>query len=386
LAGIYIHIPFCKQACHYCNFHFSTSVKLKEELIGALVKEINAPFIFQQQGNKSETIKETITTLYFGGGTPSILTIDELQLIFTALRQRFAFAEDIEITLEANPDDITVLKLQQWKKAGVNRLSVGVQSFLEAELQWMNRAHSASESLLCIDQIKDAGFSNFSVDLIYGSPLLNDNDWKKNVQTVIEKNIPHISCYALTIEPKTALDKMIGLHKKAPVDAERQAQQFLLLMDWMAAAGYEHYEISNFAKPGWRSKHNSSYWQGEKYYGFGPSAHSYFPLGASPVRRWNIANNALYIRSLDKNIIPFEEEKLTETQQLNEYIMTALRTMEGISTKYISEKFGENTSRKIKADSKKYESTGKLKIETDKIILTKEGKLFADGIAADLFF
>lgn len=377
MPGIYIHIPFCKQACHYCNFHFSTSLKQKEAFIEALVKEIA---LSDSLSNSSEP--EIISTLYFGGGTPSILTIDDLKIIFEALQKRFAFAEDIEITLEANPDDITDLKLQEWKQIGINRFSIGIQSFLDEELKWMNRAHTAAESLVCIDKIKAAGFSNYSADLIYGSPLLSDDDWKRNVQTVIEKDIPHISCYALTVEPKTALDKMIALNKKAPVDAERQAQQFLLLMDWVKAAGYEHYEISNFAKPGLRSKHNSSYWSGEKYYGFGPSAH--FFDGKS--RRWNIANNALYIQSLQKDIIPFEEEVLTATQQLNEYIMTALRTIEGINTKDISTKFGEEASNKIQAASHKYKNTGKLKIENGWIILTEEGRLFADGIASDLFF
>jgi oxygen-independent coproporphyrinogen-3 oxidase len=382
LPGVYIHIPFCKQACNYCNFHFSTSLKQKEALLKALVKEIILSASFASDPNSSTTSPEIISTLYFGGGTPSILTIDELQIIFAALRQRFVFADDIEITLEANPDDITTLALQQWKLAGINRLSVGIQSFLEEELQWMNRAHTAKESLICIDEIRAAGFTNFSVDLIYGSPLLNDTDWKKNVQTVVDKAIPHISCYALTVEPKTALDKMIALKKRAPVNAEKQAQQFLLLMEWMGAAGYDHYEISNFAKPGLKSKHNSSYWSGETYYGFGPSAHSF----DGKVRRWNIANNALYIQALQKDTIPFEEEVLTETQQLNEYIMTALRTMEGISTKYISAKFGEDKSSRIIVTGSKYESTGKLKMENEHIILTREGKLFADGIAADLFF
>ncbi|WP_462221265.1 radical SAM family heme chaperone HemW [Ferruginibacter sp.] len=394
MSGIYIHIPFCKQACNYCNFHFSTSLKQKDELLIALVKEIksllSSPGGREMEKNiekiSAEVDKEIINTLYFGGGTPSILGIDDLKIIFDALHKRFVFATDIEITLEANPDDITNLKLQEWKTIGINRLSVGIQSFIEEELKWMNRAHTAADSLICIDKITTAGFTNFSVDLIYGSPLLSDDDWKKNVQTVIEKNIPHISCYALTVEPKTALDKMIALKKKAPVDAEKQARQFLLLMDWMSEAGYEHYEISNFAKPGLRSKHNSSYWSGASYYGFGPSAHSYFPQGDSPKRRWNIANNALYIQSLQKNIIPFEEEILTATQQLNEYIMTALRTIEGIDTKYISTKYGKIASCQIQDASSKYKETGKLKIENEKIILTKEGKLFADGIAADLFF
>ena len=226
----------------------------------ALVKEIELTAISASAIDD----KETIETLYFGGGTPSILTINDLQLLFTALKKRFKFADEIEITLEANPDDITPAKLALWRQTGINRLSVGIQSFLEEELVWMNRAHTAKESLQCIDEILEAGFTNFSVDLIYGSPLLSNEDWKKNVALVTAKNIPHISCYALTVEPKTALDKMIMQHKKPPVDAEKQAEQFLLLMQWMQQAGYEHYEISNFAKPGMRSKHNSSYWLGKK--------------------------------------------------------------------------------------------------------------------------
>ena len=387
MPGIYIHIPFCKQACHYCNFHFSTSLAQKEKMVEAIVKEItSSPSLLLKEKSDAEIEakenKEIISTLYFGGGTPSILDINDLQLLFTALKKRFVFADDIEITLEANPDDITDIKLQEWKKAGINRLSVGIQSFLDEELKWMNRIHTATESLICIAKIREAGFTNFSVDLIYGSPLLADDDWKRNVEIVIEKNIPHISCYALTVEPKTALDKMIALHKKEPVDAEKQARQFLLLMDWMEQAGYEHYEISNFAKPGLRSKHNSSYWSGESYYAFGPAAHSF--NGKS--RKWNIANNTSYIQSLEQDMIPSEVETLTETQQLNEYIMTSLRTMEGLDLDYVKEKFGKDKSNKVLAASNKYERTGKIRSVNSKIILTKEGKLFADGIAADLFF
>ena len=353
----------------------------------AIVKEITSSpsLLLKEKGDakiEAKNRKEMISTLYFGGGTPSILTTDELKLIFEALKQHFVFADDIEITLEANPDDITNEKLKDWRDIGINRLSVGIQSFVEEELKWMNRAHNAAESLQCIDKIKAAGFTNFSVDLIYGSPILSDADWRRNVDIVIEKNIPHISCYALTVEPKTALDKMIAQHKKENVDTEKQAHQFLLLMDLMEDAGYEHYEISNFAKPGLRSKHNSSYWLGESYYAFGPAAHAFD--GKS--RRWNVANNSLYIQSLQNNIIPFEEEMLTETQQLNEYIMTSLRTMEGLDLCHVSKIFEEEKSEAIKAAADKYISTGKLKNLNSKLILTKEGKLFADGIAADLFF
>jgi len=377
LSGIYIHIPFCKQACHYCNFHFSTSLQLKDELIAALVKEIQLT-----PTDTTNSGKEFCGTIYFGGGTPSILSIDDLLMIMDALHNKFLIAPDAEITLEANPDDISPAKLKQWKQAGINRFSVGIQSFLETELLWMNRAHTASESMRCIDAIKEAGFTNYSIDLIYGSPLLSDEDWMKNVQTVIEKNIPHISCYALTVEPKTALDKMIAQHKKEPVDAEKQANQFLLLMDWMEQAGYEHYEISNYAKPGMRSRHNSSYWQGKHYYGFGPSAHAY----NGKTRKWNIANNALYIQALKKNTIPFEEEVLTDMQRLNEYIMTALRTIEGIDLEKVNNIYGNNFSVELSIAGNKYIQTKRLVNKNERLVLTKEGKLFADGIAADLFF
>jgi oxygen-independent coproporphyrinogen III oxidase len=346
-------------------------------MMEAIVKEIRLG-TSQTAGVGSEII----STVYLGGGTPSILDTGDIQMLFNALKERFSLSTDTEITLEANPDDISISKLQEWRSVGINRLSVGIQSFNDDELKWMNRAHTAAESLASIDMIKVAGFDNFSVDLIYGSPVLTDDDWKKNVDAVIEKCIPHISCYALTVEPKTALHKMIALHKKEPVDAEKQARQFLLLMDWLQEAGYEHYEISNFARRGFRSKHNSSYWSGEPYYAFGPAAHSF----DGRARKWNIANNAAYIRSLEQDRILSEEEILTETQRLNEYIMTSLRTIEGLDLQYVTDKFGKEKSEGIELGSKKFESTGKLKFYDRNIVLTKEGKLFADGIAADLFF
>ncbi len=342
--------------------------------MAALVKEIKLTTIPVQDNN--------IETLYFGGGTPSILDIDDLGIIFKALRKRFQFADDIEITLEANPDDITPHKLWEWRVAGINRLSVGIQSFFDEELNWMNRSHSAADSLACIDLVRESGFTNFSTDLIYGSPLLTNDGWKKNVDTLLEKNIPHISCYALTVEPRTALQKMIALKKVTPVDVEKQASQFISLMNWMGQAGYEHYEISNYAKPGMRSRHNSSYWLGATYFGFGPSAHSFD--GGN--RRWNIANNAMYIQSLKNGIIPFEEEILTPVQHLNEYIMTALRTMEGLDLELIDARSGEQHSKQLLKASEKWEAGGKLNTGNGRIILTNAGKLFADGIAADLFF
>ena len=378
MAGIYIHIPFCKQACNYCNFHFSTSLQLKDELIAAMIKEIH--LVTEKANHSSE--KELCETIYFGGGTPSLLSIKELNNILASLYSKFEIAKDAEITLEANPDDITAEKLQLWKKVGINRLSVGVQSFLDQELVWMNRAHSSADSLRCIDEIKNAGFSDYSIDLIYGSPLLNNQDWLNTIETVINKNIPHISCYALTVEPKTALHKMIAQNKKESVDAEKQAEQFVLLMNQMEQAGYEHYEISNFSKPGRRSKHNSSYWQGKKYYGFGPAAHSYDGIK----RKWNVSNNALYIQSLKKNSIPSEEETLTSTQSINEYIMTSLRTIEGLDLEKINSLFGTNHVNQLLNASKIYIQSEKIIHQNNRLILTKQGKLFADGIAADLFF
>ncbi len=376
MSGIYIHIPFCKQACNYCNFHFATSLKYKDDFIIALINEINITNLFNDGKD------ETIETVYFGGGTPSLLSANDLDRIFEALHKKFSISKSAEITLEANPDDVNNNTLLAWKSAGINRLSMGIQSFDEDELVWMNRAHRAADSLQCIDEIKEAGFTNFSIDLIYGSPLLTNDKWKRNAEIVFEKKVPHISCYALTVEPKTALSKMIALHKRKNVDTDKQSEQFLLLMQWMRTAGYEHYEISNYALPGMRSRHNSSYWQRKKYYGFGPSAHSFDGFS----RRWNVSNNNLYIQSLKKNIIPFEEEKLTTTQKLNEYIMTSLRIMEGLNIEKISVDFGKEFSDKIISAGKKYLNSRKLVFENPHLILTDEGKLFADGIAADLFF
>jgi oxygen-independent coproporphyrinogen-3 oxidase len=342
--------------------------------MAALLKETE----LQQDYLKGQPIE----TIYFGGGTPSILPIADLRLAIGTIKNCFDVAQGAEITLEANPDDITNEKLLQWKQIGINRFSIGIQSFFDEDLQWMNRVHSSSEAIDCIEKVKATGFDNYTIDLIYGTPTLSDEKWKANVEKAIALNVPHLSCYALTVEPQTALQKMIALKKKEEVDTERQSTQFLLLMDWLEAAGYEHYEISNFAKPGYRSKHNSSYWQQQHYLGLGPSAHSY--NGVS--RQWNISNNSLYIQSLKQNNIPFETEELSEVQQLNEYIMTSLRTMEGIDLNYINGKWKMEKEALIKQRFLKYIQSGSGMIQDEKLVLTKKGKLFADGIAADLFF
>lgn len=381
MAGIYIHIPFCRQACYYCNFHFSTSLVLKDKLVQALLKEIK----LRNKSTKNELTvisqNEIIETIYFGGGTPSLLSRDDINNILSVLKENYNISPTSEITLEANPDDITIEKLNQWKNTGINRLSIGIQSFIERDLKWMNRAHNALQALACIRLAREAGFNNFSIDLIFGVPGLTNEEWKKNVQTVIDLQVPHISSYALTVEPKTALQKMITLKKKEDIDTDIQAAQYAILMQMMRDAGYEHYEISNFAKPGFRSRHNSSYWQGKKYIGIGPSAHSF----NGQERMWNKANNSLYIQSLEQNIIPFEKEILTKTQKLEEYIMTSLRTIEGMDLQFIEENFSAKEKKRIEKIFRKEVEKEMFFIEGNRIILTDEGKLFADGIAVKLF-
>lgn len=375
MAGIYIHIPFCHQACTYCNFHFSTSLDKKERFIQSLIKEIGLNDFIGQPALPVETI-------YFGGGTPSILETREISLLLKEIRGRYDVSGTAEVTLEANPDDINPERLDAWLKAGINRLSVGVQSFHEDELRWMNRSHSAEDSLRCINEIKAAGFDNFSVDLIYGSPLQTDAMLDANLDHLFNLAVPHLSCYALTAEPKTILQNKIDRKETAPPDPDRQSAQFLQLMKRMADAGYNHYEISNYALPGKESRHNSSYWKGDAYLGLGPSAHSF---DGQRTRRWNLSNNSLYLESLLKGVIPYEEEVLLDEQLMNEYIMTSLRTKEGISLASIRMRFGAAHVNRLIVSSEKFNTAGRMRIHQDHLQLTDEGKLFADGIAADLF-
>ncbi len=372
MPGIYLHIPFCRQACHYCNFHFTTSLHQKNELVATLLKEI--------QIQKNFFLAETIGTVYFGGGTPSLLEIADCKLLIDAIRQNFNVPIDAEITLEANPDDINAAKLLGWKEAGINRLSVGIQSFFEEELKWMNRAHTAEQAKDSL-QLAMAVFDNITIDLIYGSPLLTDEMWLQNVQVAIQFGIPHLSCYALTVEEKTPLHKLIRLNKTKPVDSDKQASQFLLLMQWLRDAGYEHYEVSNFAKPGYRSRHNSSYWKGDKYLGIGPSAHSFNGC----TRQWNISNNQRYISSIMTGVLPREIEVLTEANQLNEYIMISLRTIEGMDLQVIEEKWGAKKSAMINKQLQSYLHKGLAKRNDTSIKLTDHGMLMADGISSNLF-
>lgn len=369
MAGIYIHIPFCRQACHYCNFHFSTSLRHKNELVAALLREIEI--------RKEYFDQEHVETIYFGGGTPSLLPVEDLRSQIEKITTLYKITGNAEITLEANPDDIEEVKLKAWKAIGINRLSIGIQSFFEEDLRWMNRAHTARQAIDNLQAAKEL-FDNITIDLIYGTPGLTDEKWKHNVDTALSMHIPHLSCYALTVESKTPLHKMIRQGTKQDIDPDIQSRQFMLLMQWLEEAGYEHYEISNFSKPGFRSRHNSSYWQGKKYLGIGPSAHSYNGIS----RQWNISNNRQYITSVSNGKIPFEMETLTPVQKLNEYIMTSLRTSEGL---YLG-RFDQERRKRLIELSEKYTSHRLLKLEDDFLMLTKEGKLLADGIAADLFF
>jgi oxygen-independent coproporphyrinogen-3 oxidase len=368
MAGIYVHIPFCRKACHYCNFHFSTRLESMEGMMHAIVAEIPL---------RATYVTGTIETIYLGGGTPSLLPAATLDKLLRQLKAYFTVATDAEITLETNPDDITAEQLASWKQAGVNRLSIGIQSFFEEDLQWMNRAHTAGQAIQSIALAREAGFDNITIDLIYGTPTLTDERWQQNVQMALAAGVTHLSCYALTVEPKTALHKMVEQHKKQEPDPDQQSRHFELLMQWMAEAGYEHYEISNFAKPGHRSRHNSSYWSGAHYAGIGPAAHSF--NGES--RQWNIANNALYIKSIEQGALPFEIETLTPDQQLNEYIMTSLRTMEGLDLEKVS---ADAAGQLLKA-AQKYIAAGTMVVNGQRLVLTMQGKLLADGIAADLF-
>ncbi|MFT4155078.1 radical SAM family heme chaperone HemW [Parafilimonas sp.] len=372
MAGIYIHIPFCRKACCYCNFHFSVSQKLLPQMVNAIAQEMVL---------RTEYINEKIETVYFGGGTPSLLRAGDIALLLNKMHSLFHVDDNAEITLEANPDDMAADKLSAWKSMGINRLSIGTQSFFDEDLRWMNRAHNARQAYNSINLAVQSGFDNISTDFIYGTPGLTNEQWLQNLEMACQLHIPHLSCYALTVEPHTVLRRMIDKQKKEDVDAEKQSAQFELLMQWAAGKGYEHYEISNFAKPGFRSLHNSSYWQGKHYIGLGPSAHSF----NGNTRQWNISNNALYIENLHKNIVPFEQEELTSTQQLNEYIMTALRTAKGINLFHLNRLSGEKITTDIIKEAERFIQQDLMERKENALVLTSKGKLFADGIAASLF-
>ena len=373
MSGIYIHIPFCKQACHYCDFHFSTSMKKKEEMVLALAKEITI--------RKNESQGETIETIYFGGGTPSVLTNDEINFLISEVYKNYSVAENPEITLEANPDDLSAERILELSKSPINRLSIGIQSFYEEDLKMMNRAHNAAEAIKCLQEATKY-FDNISLDLIYGIPGMSDEMWKQNIETALSFGIPHISSYALTVEPKTALSKLIQTGEIAAPQDEAASNHFMVLVETLQQNGFIHYELSNFGKENYFSKNNSAYWLGKKYIGIGPSAHSY----DGEKRGWNIANNSLYLKSIENNELPIETEILTKSDRYNEYIMTGLRTIWGVSLERIETEFGLEYLNYLKKQSQKFLSDDLLSVENKILKPTLKGKFLTDGIASDLFY
>ena len=371
-SGIYIHIPFCKQACHYCDFHFSTSLKRKGEMIGAILAEI--------QIRKEEFINEEVATIYFGGGTPSVLSSEEINKIIQVVYENYKVVENPEITLEANPDDLSEERILEIANSRVNRLSIGIQSFFEKDLKLMNRAHNAEEAKKSLS-LATRHFENISIDLIYGIPNTTNNEWRENIRTALSYNIPHISSYALTVEPKTALESFISKGIIDNVDDALAEEQFLILLEELEQANFIHYELSNFGKKGFFSQNNSAYWKGKKYIGIGPSAHSF----NGKERSWNIANNSKYIKKIKEGKLPSELEILSKNDCYNEYVMTGLRTIWGVSLDKITQDFGEHYADYLHKQAKKHIEGDLLYIENKILKTTKKGKFLSDGIASDLF-
>jgi oxygen-independent coproporphyrinogen-3 oxidase len=371
MAGIYIHIPFCKQACNYCDFHFSTSLQYVDEMTDAICSELIM---------KKSRITDQVGSIYLGGGTPSLLSEKSLQKIFDTISTHYSIDSGAEITIETNPDDLDANKIAVLRQTPVNRFSIGVQSFFNEDLVWMNRAHNANEAETCIKRSQDAGFENLSIDLIYGYPLLTDEKWFSNIRKAIALQAPHISAYSLTVEPRTALAHAIKKGRQLPVNDEQSAAQFVSLIDKLSAAGFDHYEISNFSLPGKHAVHNTNYWRGIPYLGIGPSAHGF----NGHVRYLNVANNAKYISELSAGRLAETIEELSLHDRFNEYMMTSLRTMWGTDLQTVAaygKVFLEDTTKNIKP----FIERNWLKTEGNKIMLTAEGKLFADYIASELF-
>ena len=373
MAGIYLHIPFCKKACHYCDFHFSTLHENMGEMVEAICHEIIL--------RKNYLSDEKIESIYFGGGTPSLLNEIQLVKLIRILHETFDVVADAEITLEANPDDLTKENLLIFKTSGINRLSIGIQSFREQDLIVMNRAHNVEQALMCVKDAKEAGFENISIDLIYGLPDMSGDDWRKNLEIAFSLDVDHLSCYSLTVEPKTALAKMIQQHKVSDIDDAQSALHFEMLMDETAIHNYEHYEISNFARHKKYSKHNTSYWQRKKYLGVGPSAHSF----DGDTRQWNVYNNSIYLRTLKNSEIPFEREELTGKDKLNEYLLTSLRTIWGMNLDFVKNNFGNDAAFELEKKFSLLIDEQLVELKDNNFILTRKGKYFADKISLQLF-
>jgi oxygen-independent coproporphyrinogen-3 oxidase len=373
MAGIYIHIPFCKKACTYCDFHFTTSLKYVDEMTDAICTEIRL--------KKDRLSGQQIGSIYFGGGTPSVLPSASLTKIFNTIIDCFSISADAEITIETNPDDLDSKKISELRLLPINRFSIGIQSFFNEDLVWMNRAHNSTEAESCIKRSQDAGFENLSIDLIYGYPLLTDEKWLANINKAVTLQTPHISAYSLTVEAKTALANAIQKGKQIGLNDEQSASQFLILTDKLRIAGFDHYEISNYSLPGKHAVHNTNYWKGIPYLGIGPSAHGFDGYN----RYINMANNAKYLSLLAENKLAETVEELSEIDRFNEYIMTSLRTMWGTDLNKIKLDFGKDYLAQVQKDVKPFLENGQVTIENNMIKLTGPGKLFADGIAATLF-
>lgn len=372
MAGIYIHIPFCRKKCTYCDFHFSTTFQSYRD---RMVKTILNELILREGELKSEEVR----TVYFGGGTPSVLTKEELNVILNEVRSHFNIVPDVEITLEANPDDINKELLRSWKEAGVNRLSIGLQSFRQEDLDWMNRSHTAEQSELAVKWAQEEGFENITIDLIYGLPAMSVEEWKEQVVKAIELGVPHISAYCLTVEPNTALAHLTKTGKITTPGDQVQSEEFTQLRNLLLENRFEQYEVSNFAKPGFESKHNSAYWKNEKYLGIGPSAHSY----DGSMRRWNVANNQKYMQQMEEGLDYFELEELSDKDRFNELLLTGLRTTYGVNLSNLRAILTPNAEFEHKLNS--FKEKGWLIRSEDEIKLTPKGLLFADYIASELF-
>ena len=377
MSGIYLHIPFCKQACHYCDFHFSTSIRRKEEMLNAMEREIQ---MRKDELSIAGQLKSKIQTIYFGGGTPSLLHPAEIERLVSLIEDNFEIDSDAEITLEVNPDDLESSRIIELSKTPVNRLSVGIQSFRDEDLKFMNRAHDRMQALSSLETACN-NFDNVSIDLIYGVPGLSLEAWKANLNQAFEYPIQHISSYALTVEPKTALDHFIRTGKCKAPDEDQARIHFEMLMEESANQGFIHYEISNFARAGYFSRHNTSYWQGKPYLGIGPSAHSY----SGRRRSWNIANNAKYLKGIERGDPDRELETLSETDRMNEMIMTGLRTIWGVSLNSFETEFGSQFAKQLITRSDRFLCEGLLEVESGHLRATKAGFFLIDGIASDLF-
>lgn len=374
MSGIYIHIPYCSQACHYCDFHFSTNLKTRHELVDCLAREINL--------QKDFLTTKKLDTIYFGGGTPSILTEEELEVIFESISANFHFDKETEITLEANPEDLTISQLQILKSLGINRLSIGIQSFENRFLQYFNRSHNAEQAVSSVKNAQDIGITNISIDLIYGIPNQSLEHFKLDLTKAIELNTPHISAYCLTIEEDTVFGKWHKQKKLNIADEALTADQFELLMEKLPASGFEHYEISNFAKQGFESQHNSSYWKQKPYLGIGPGAHSY----REGQRQYNVTSNPGYIKGIKQNKIPASVELLTAEQKINEFILTQIRTSSGISVLEMKEKYNLDLIKNKENQINSLIGQSLMYLNNDALVLTNKGKLFADKITSDLMF